>query len=46
MNNTKRGGKEEDEEGASTIAELMKTKVHFHKPGENYKTDGYVVEGR
>jgi glutaminyl-tRNA synthetase len=21
----------------------MKTKVHFHKPGENYKTDGYVV---
>ena len=32
------------EEGAATIAELMKTKVHFHKPGENYKTDGYVVE--
>lgn len=21
----------------------MKTKVHFHKPGENYKTDGYIV---
>lgn len=21
----------------------MKTKVHFHAPGENYKTDGYVV---
>lgn len=21
----------------------MKTKVHFHKPGENYKTEGYVV---
>jgi hypothetical protein len=21
----------------------MKTKVNFHKPGENYKTDGYVV---
>lgn len=21
----------------------MKTKVHFHKPGENYKTNGYVV---
>lgn len=30
-------------DGASSIAELMKTKVHFHKPGENYKTDGYVV---
>ena len=43
MNNT---GKIEDDEGALTISELMKTKVHFHKPGENYKTDGYVVEGR
>lgn len=31
------------EEGANTIAELMKNKVHFHAPGENYKTDGYVV---
>ncbi|XP_065365523.1 probable glutamine--tRNA ligase [Calliphora vicina] len=30
-------------DGAQTIAELMKTKVHFHAPGENYKTDGYVV---
>lgn len=30
-------------DGASSIAELMKTKVHFHKPGENYKTDGYVI---
>ena len=29
--------------GASTIAELMKTKVNFHKPGENYKTDGYFI---
>lgn len=28
---------------AQTISELMKTKVHFHKPGENYKTDGYIV---
>lgn len=27
----------------NTIAELMRTKVHFHKVGENYKTDGYVV---
>lgn len=29
-------------DGANSIAELMK-KVHFHAPGENYKTDGYVV---
>lgn len=29
--------------GAQTISELMKTKFHFHKPGENYKTEGYVV---
>jgi|GEM_PF-323393 len=28
---------------AQTISELMKTKIHFHKPGENYKTDGYIV---
>jgi len=34
---------EEEEEGAATISELMKTKVHFHKPGENYTTDGYVT---
>jgi hypothetical protein len=25
------------------MSEIMKTKVNFHKPGENYKTDGYVV---
>jgi len=31
------------EDGAATIAELMKTKVHFHKPGENYTTDGYML---
>lgn len=31
------------EDGAGSIEELMRTKVHFHKPGENYKTDGYVV---
>ncbi len=30
------------EDGAATISELMKTKVHFHKPGENFTTDGYV----
>ncbi|XP_015606238.1 probable glutamine--tRNA ligase [Cephus cinctus] len=33
----------DDNKGAQTISELMKTKVHFHKPGENYKTEGYVV---
>ena len=32
-----------EEDGAATISELMKTKVHFHKPGENYTTDGYVT---
>lgn len=32
-----------DSDGAQTIAELMRTKVHFHAPGENYKTDGYVI---
>lgn len=31
-----------EEEGAATIAELMKTKVHFHEPGQNHMTDGYV----
>lgn len=30
-------------DGAQSIAELMKNKVHFHAPGENFKTDGYVV---
>ncbi|KAG6464393.1 hypothetical protein O3G_MSEX014481 [Manduca sexta] len=29
-------------EGATSIAELMK-KLPFHAPGENYKSDGYVV---
>nr|CAG4649950.1 EOG090X01EL [Sida crystallina] len=32
--------------GAATITELMKTKVQFHKPGENYKTDGYVINDK
>ncbi|XP_032666418.1 probable glutamine--tRNA ligase [Odontomachus brunneus] len=26
-----------------TISELMKNKVNFHKPGENYQTEGYIV---
>ncbi|XP_016980573.1 probable glutamine--tRNA ligase [Drosophila rhopaloa] len=30
-------------DGATTIAELMKTKVNFHAPGENFRADGYVV---
>lgn len=30
-------------DSAQTIAELMRTKVHFHAPGDNYKTDGYVA---
>lgn len=29
-------------DGAKSITELMKS-VHFHAPGENHKTDGYVV---
>lgn len=28
---------------AQTISELMKTKINFHKPGENYQTEGYIV---
>lgn len=32
-----------DDDSAMTIMELMKTKVHFHAPGENFKTDGYVT---
>jgi len=43
----KKLGKEDGdagEDGAATIAELMRNKVHFHKPGENFKTDGYVID--
>ncbi|KFD49431.1 hypothetical protein M513_09698 [Trichuris suis] len=32
-----------EEEGANTIEELMRKKANFHKPGENYKTEGYVI---
>ena len=42
-NGTKDDKETEDGDGAATISELMKNKVHFHKPGENYKTDGYVI---
>lgn len=31
-----------DSKEPQTIAELMQ-KINFHKPGENYKTDGYIV---
>lgn len=31
------------EVGANTMEELFKTKVHFHAPGENHKTEGYVI---
>uniref|UniRef100_A0A336LZF8 Probable glutamine--tRNA ligase n=1 Tax=Culicoides sonorensis TaxID=179676 RepID=A0A336LZF8_CULSO len=33
----------ESSDSANSIGELMRNKVHFHKPGENFKTDGYVV---
>ncbi|XP_033229804.1 probable glutamine--tRNA ligase [Belonocnema kinseyi] len=38
-----KGEASNDKVEAETISELMKTKVHFHKPGENYKTEGYVL---
>ena len=34
---------DEAEDGAATISELMRTKVHLHKPGENFTTDLYVM---
>lgn len=40
---TTKSSEDKEKDGANTIAELMKTKVHFHGPGENHKTDGYVV---
>uniref|UniRef100_A0A1B0CZE9 glutamine--tRNA ligase n=1 Tax=Phlebotomus papatasi TaxID=29031 RepID=A0A1B0CZE9_PHLPP len=42
-NEVKVNVREDSGDGACNIAELMRTKVHFHAPGENYKTDGYVV---
>uniref|UniRef100_A0A0K0FDM5 Probable glutamine--tRNA ligase n=1 Tax=Strongyloides venezuelensis TaxID=75913 RepID=A0A0K0FDM5_STRVS len=32
-----------EDDSSESIEELMKTRAHFHKPGENYSTDGYVV---
>ncbi|XP_046612758.1 probable glutamine--tRNA ligase isoform X1 [Neodiprion virginianus] len=43
MDEKKEKIEEEKSSEARTISELMKTKVHFHKPGENYKTEGYVI---
>ncbi|MBN3301680.1 SYQ ligase, partial [Amia calva] len=50
-NNNKRKTKEEDEtlngevklEGKSLMEQLRGEALKFHKPGENYKTEGYVV---
>ncbi|EYC10419.1 hypothetical protein Y032_0055g2548 [Ancylostoma ceylanicum] len=36
-------GYPEESEGAATIEELMRTRAHFHKVGENYTTDGYIT---
>ncbi|CAB4055875.1 QARS [Lepeophtheirus salmonis] len=33
----------EDNNNSITIKELMSTKVKFHKPGENFTSDGYVT---
>ena len=30
-------------ENYTNFIELLKNKAHFHKPGENFKTDGYVL---
>ncbi|VDK74853.1 unnamed protein product [Litomosoides sigmodontis] len=38
LNSTKK-----EEETIETIEELMRKKTIFHKVGENYKTDGYVI---
>ncbi|KYQ47683.1 putative glutaminyl-tRNA synthetase [Trachymyrmex zeteki] len=46
LEDAKEGQKEllnSEKRGAQTINELLKTKTQFHKPGENYKTDGYIV---
>ena len=32
-----------DDDSAMSIHDLMKNKVHFHAPGENFKTDGYIT---
>ncbi|XP_022658394.1 probable glutamine--tRNA ligase isoform X1 [Varroa destructor] len=32
-----------DDGGCSSIQELMRTKARFHKPGDNHKTEGYMI---
>lgn len=39
---TKASNNASETDSASTIQEMMK-KISFHAPGENYKTDGYVL---
>lgn len=34
---------ETESSGYSSFIELLRHKAHLHKPGENYKTDGYEV---
>lgn len=36
-------GNAEENEGAESIDELLKTRTHFHEVGKNFKTEGYVV---
>lgn len=40
---TEASAQKKEDDSALTIMDLMKNKVHFHAPGENYKTDGYVT---
>ncbi|XP_063977251.1 probable glutamine--tRNA ligase [Diachasmimorpha longicaudata] len=37
-----KSSEETSKDSAKTIAEVM-SKLQFHKPGENYKTEGYIV---
>lgn len=41
-NTKKNENNKADESGSLTIIDVMR-KINFHAPGENYKTDGYVV---
>ncbi|CAH1124908.1 unnamed protein product [Ceutorhynchus assimilis] len=40
--NTEENSKDQQQPQSLTIIDVMR-KVNFHKPGENYKTDGYIV---
>ncbi|CAI8005215.1 Glutamine--tRNA ligase [Geodia barretti] len=39
----KKAGEEEESRSEKTAGELFGEAANFHKPGENYKTEGYVV---